>query len=218
MEETAEELESFLMRVKEESEKASLKLNIIKIKVMASSPTTSWKIDGGKVEKRTDFIFLGSKITADSDCSHEIKRRLFLGRKAMKNLHSLLKSRGITLSIVKTMGFFSSHVQMWPLDQKEGWKPKNWCFWTVVLEKTFESPLDSKIKPINPKGNQSWIFIGRTDAEAPKFGHLMQRADSWKRPWCWERLKVGGEGDNRGWGGWMASPTQWTWIWASLGR
>ena len=103
MAETAEELESFLMRVKEESEKVSLKLNIKKSKAMASSPTTSWKIDGGKVGKVTDFIFLVSKITADSDCSHEIKRHFFLGRKAMTNLDSLLKSRGIILSIVKTM-------------------------------------------------------------------------------------------------------------------
>ena len=103
MAETAEELESFLMRVKEESEKVSLKLNIKKSKAMASSPTTSWKIDGGKVGKVTDFIFLVSKITADCDCSHEIKRHFFLGRKAMTNLDSLLKSRGIILSIVKTM-------------------------------------------------------------------------------------------------------------------
>ena len=111
------------MRVKEESEKVSLKLNIKKSKAMASSPTTSWKIDGGEVGKVTDFIFLVSKVTADSDCSREFKRHLFLGRKAMTNLDSLLKSRGIILSIVKTMFcffFFSSHIQMWQLDQKEG--------------------------------------------------------------------------------------------------
>ena len=117
-----------------------------------------------------DFIFLGSKIIADGDCSHEIKRHLLLGRKAMTNLDSILKSRDITLPtkvwVVKT-GFSSSHVWMWELDQKEGWAPKNWCFWTVVLEKTLESPLDIKvIKPVHPKGDQSWIFTGRTDAEA----------------------------------------------------
>ena len=105
---------------------------------------------------------------------------------------------------------------------------KNWCFWTVVLEKTLESPLDCKeIKSVNPKGNQSWIFIGRTDAEAEvqilqifeaEVQILMWRSDYQKRPWCWERLKTGGEGDDRGWDGWMASPTQWARVWASSGR
>ena len=129
----------------------------------------------------TDFIFLGSKITTDSDCSHEIKRHLLLGRKAMTNLDSILKSRDISLSTKvhlysQSYGLSSSHVWMWELDYKEGWVLKNWCFWTVVLKKTLESPLDCKeIKPVDPKGNQSWIFIGRTDAkaEAPYFGHLM---------------------------------------------
>ena len=113
----------------------------------------------------------GSKITAYGDCNHEIKRRLLIGRKAMTNLDSILKRRDITLStkvhLVKAMVFPSSHVWMWELDYKESWVPKNWCFWTVVLEKSLESPLDCKeIKPVSPKGNQSWIFIGRTDAEA----------------------------------------------------
>ena len=119
----------------------------------------------------TDFIFLGSKITADGDCSHEIKRCLLLGRKAMTNPDNILKSRDITLPtkvhLVKAMFFSSNHKWMWELDYKESWVLKNWCFWTVVLEKTLESPLDGKeIKPVHPKGNQSWIFIGRTDAEA----------------------------------------------------
>ena len=121
------------------------------------------------MEKVTDFIFLGSKITTDDDCSHEIKRRLLLGRKAMTNLDSILKSRDITNKgpSRQSYGFSSSHVWMWQLDHKESWVPKNWCFWTVVLEKTLESPLDiRKIKPVNPKENQSWIFIGRTDVEA----------------------------------------------------
>ena len=125
------------------------------------------------MEKVTDFIFLGSKITADGDCSHEIKRRLFLGRKAMTNLDSILKSQIIEHYFANkglsshSYGFSSSHVWMWELDHKENWAPKNWCFWTVVLEKTLESPLDCKeIKPVNPKGNQSWIFTGRPDAEA----------------------------------------------------
>ena len=117
------------------------------------------------------LFFWAPKITADGDCSHEIKRRLLLGRKAMTNLDSVLKSRDITLStkvrLVKAMVFYSGHVWMWELDSNESWVPMNWCFWTVVLEKTLESPLDCKeIKPVNPKRNQPWIFIGETDAEA----------------------------------------------------
>ena len=126
---------------------------------------------GGKVEAVTDFIFLGSKITADGDYSHEIKRRLLLERKAMINLDSILKSRDITLPtkvhLVKAMVFPVVTYPWWELDHKEVWAPKNWCFWTVVLEKTLESPLDCKeIQPVHPKRDQSWMFIGRTDAEA----------------------------------------------------
>ena len=130
------------------------------------------------METVSDFIFLGSKITTDGDCSHEIKRRLFFGRKIMTNLDSILKSRDITLStkvrLVKVMVFpvvmygisCSSHVCI-SFFYKESWAPKNWCLWTVVVEKTLESPLDCKeIQPLHPKGNQPWIFIGRTDAEA----------------------------------------------------
>ena len=129
-------------------------------------------IDGETMETVTDFTFLGSIITADVDCSHEIKRHLLLGRKTMTNLDSILKSRDITLltklCLVKAIVFSSSHVWIWELDHKESLAPKNWWFWTVVLEKTLESPLDCKeIKAVNPKGNQSWLFIGRTDAEAP---------------------------------------------------
>ena len=122
------------------------------------------------METVTDFIFLGSKITADGDCSHEIKRHLLLGRKAMTNLDSILKSRDITLPgkvhLVKAILFSSSQVWMWELDYKESWAPKNWCFWTVVLEKTLESPLSCKeIQSVHAKGNQSWIFFERTDVE-----------------------------------------------------
>ena len=110
MAESEEELKSLLMKVKEESEKVGLKLNIQKMKIMASGPITSWQIDGETVETVSEFIFLGSKITAGGDCSHEIKRRLLLGRKVMNNLDSILKSRGITLPtkicLVKAM-FFS---------------------------------------------------------------------------------------------------------------
>ena len=126
-------------------------------------------IDGETVETVADFIFLGSKIIADGDGSQEIKRPLLLGRKVMTNLDSILNSRDITLptKIHLGYGFSSSHVWMWELDYKESWELKNWCFWTVVLEKTLGSPLDSKeFQPVHPKGNQSWIFIGRTDVEA----------------------------------------------------
>ena len=132
----------------------------------------------GKQWKQCQTLFLGgSKITADGDRSHEIKRRLLLGRKVMTNLDSIFKSRDITLPtkvhLVKAMVFPVGHVWMWELNYKESRAQMNWCFWTVVLEKTLESPLDCKeIKPVNPKGNQSWIFIRRTDAkaEAPILG------------------------------------------------
>ena len=118
----------------------------------------------------TDFIFVGSKITADGDCSHEIKRCLLLGIKAMTNLNSILKKQRHLLTkvcLVKAMVFpvVMYGCESWTV--KEGWVPNKWCFSTVLLEKTLESPLDCKeIQPVDPKGNQSWIFIGRTDAEA----------------------------------------------------
>ena len=122
------------------------------------------------METVTDFIFLDSKITADVDCSHEIERHLLLGRTAMTKLDSILKSRDITFAnkgpSSQSYGFSSNPAWMWELDHKESWVPKNRCFWTVVLDKPLESPLDCKIKPVNPKGNQPWTFIGRTDAEA----------------------------------------------------
>ena len=146
---------------------------------MAFGLITSWQIDGETMETVKDFIFLGSKITTHGDCSHEIKRCLLLGRKAMTNLDNILKSRDITLltkvHIVKAMIFSSSHVWMWELAHKEGWALKNWCFWTVVLENSLENPLNFKeIKPVNLKGNQPWIFIGKSNAD----GYLMQRTES----------------------------------------
>ena len=139
------------------------------MKIMAFGPITSWQIGGETKETVTDSIFLGSKITANGDCSHEIKRYLLLGRKAIpgqhiKNQRHYFVNKGL---YSQSYGFSSSHVWMWEMDHKESWVLKNLCFWTVVLEKTLESPLNCKeIKPVNPKGNQSWIFIGRTDAEA----------------------------------------------------
>ena len=114
----------------------------------------------------------------------------------------------------------SGRVWMWELDCEKSWAPKNWCFWTVVLEETLESPLDCKeIQPVHPKGNQSWIFIGRTDAEGEAPILWPPHAKSWHigKDWCWERLKAGGEGDDRGWDGWTSSLTRWTWIWANSG-
>ena len=158
------------MKVKEESEKADLKLNIPETKIMASSPIISWQIDRETMKTVTDFIFLGSDITADVYCGHETKRRLLLGKRAMRNLDSILKSRhsfSDKSSYSQSYGFSGSRVWIWELDHKEVQVPKNWCLWTVMLEKTLENFLDFKeIKPVNPKGNPSWIFIGRTDAEA----------------------------------------------------
>ena len=125
--------------------------------------------DGEKVETVTDFIFLSTKITADGDCSQEIKRRLLLGRKAKTNLHIKKQRYHFTNRgpYRQSYGFSSSHVWMWELDCEESWAPKNWCFWTVVLEKTLESPLDCKeVQTVHPKGDQSRTFIRRNDAEA----------------------------------------------------
>ena len=158
------------MKVKEESEKVGLKLNIQKTKIMASSPITSRQIDGETVETVADFIFLGSKITAVGDCSHEIKRRLLLGRKVMTNLDSILKSRDITLPtkvhLVKAMVFLvvMYGCESWIIKKAERKRIdafELWC-WRRLL-----SPLDCKeIQSVHPKGDQSWVFIGRTDVEA----------------------------------------------------
>ena len=123
--------------------KSWLKLNVQKTKIMASGPITPWEIDRETVETVSNFIFGGSKITADGDCSYEIKRHFLLGRKVMINLDSILKSGD-------NFGFSISHVWMWELDCEESWVPKNWCFWTVVLEKTLESPLDWQGDPTSP--------------------------------------------------------------------
>ena len=156
----------------------------------------------------TDFILGGSKIIADGDCSHEIKRHLLLGRKVMTNLDSILKSRDIIFinkgPSSQGYGFSSGHVWMWELDCEESWALKNWCFWTVVLQKTLESPLDCKgIQPVHPKGDQSWVFIGRTDVETETPVFWPPDAKSWL---SWKDpdvgiSKTGGEGDDRGWDG-----------------
>ena len=171
MAESEEELKSLLMKVKEESEKAVLKLNIQKTKIMASSPITSWQINGETMETVTDFIFLGSKITTYGDCSHEIKRHLLLGRKAMTNLDSILKRRNIILPakihLVKAMVFpvVMYRCASWNRKKAEHQRIdafELWCWrrlWRVPW--TARSSNQTILK-----GNQSWVFIGRTDAEA----------------------------------------------------
>ena len=166
----SEELKRLLMKVKEESEKVGLKLNFQKTKFIASGPITSWKIDRETKETVTDFILGGSKITADGDYSHEIKRRLLLGRKVMTKLDSIFKIRDITLPtkvhLVKAMVFpvVMYRCESWTVKKAEHQRIdafELWC-WRRLL-----SPLDSKeIQPVHSKGHQSWVFIGRTDVEA----------------------------------------------------
>ena len=175
------------------------------------------------------FFFLGSKITADRDCSHEIERRLLLGTKVMTNLDSILKSRDITLPtkvrLVKAMVFpvVMYGCESWTVKKAECWRIDAFELW---CSKTLESPRDSvvpldckEIQPVHPKGGQSWVFIGRTDVEAETPILWPPHAKSWLigKDWCWEGLGAGGEGDDRGWDGWMASPTQWTWVWVNSG-
>ena len=192
------------MKVKEESEKVGLKLSIQKTKIMASGPITSWQIDGETTETVTDFILGAPKITADGDCSHEIKRHLLLGKKVRTNLDSILKSRDITLPtkvcLVKAIVFqVVIHLDgswMWELDSKS---TKEFMLLTVMLEKTLECPLDCKeVQLFHPKENQSWIFIGRTDAkdESPiLWPPGMKKWLIWKDPdagkdWSWEEKRT----------------------------
>ena len=179
----------------------------------------------------TNFIFLGSKITADGDWGHEIKRCLLLGRKSMTNLDSILKNRDIILltdvHVVKTMCvcvcvcvcFPSSHVWMWELDHKANWAPKNWCLLTVVLEKTPENPLDNKIKPVNPNRiSPEYSLEGlMLKLKCNTLATWCKELTHWKRLCCWARLNAGGERDNWGWDGWMASLTRWAWVWVNSG-
>ena len=175
------------------------------------------------METVTDFIFLGSKITTDGGCNHEIKRCLLLGRKAMPNTDSMLKSRGITLPtkicLVKT-GFSSSHVWIWELDHKESWAPKNWCLWIVELEETLESSLDSnKIsetqREIIPEYSLEWLML---KLKLQYFGHLMQRTDSLEKTLMLGKIEGGrrrGQQRIR----WLDSISdRWTKIWANSRR
>ena len=211
------------MKVKEESEKAGLKLSIQKTKIMASASITSWKIDGETMETVWDFIFFGSKITADGNCSHEIKRCLLLGRKAMTNLDSILKNRDITLpakvSTVKAMVFpvVMYGCGNWTIRKTECWRIDVFELW--VLEKTLESLWTARRsnqsiwKEINPELEGLMLKLRHQ-----YFGHLMWRFDSLEKTLILEKIEGGRRGDDGGWDGWMASLTQWTWVWTSSGR
>ena len=218
MAESEEELKSLLTKVKEESEKVGLKLNIQKTKIMASSPINSWQIDGETVETVADFIFLGSKINADGDCSHEIKRRLLLGRKVMTNLNSKLKSRDITLltkvCLVKAMVFpvVMYGCESWTVKKAEHrrihtfelccWRRLFWVPWTPRRSN------QSMLKEISPECSLEGLMLKLILYNT--LATWCKELTHWKTPWCWERLKSGGEWNERGWEGWMASPTQWT--------
>ena len=201
----SEELNSLLMKVKEESEKVGLKLNIQKTKIMASRPITSWEIDGETVETVADFIFLGSKITADGDCSHEIKKRLLLGRKVMTNLESIFKSRDITLPtkvcLVKAMVFpvVMYGCESWTVKKAEHRRIDGfelWC-WRRFLRVPWTARRSNQciLKEISPGCSLEGLML---KLKLQYFGHLMQRADSFEKTLMLGRLRAGGEGDNRG--------------------
>ena len=227
MAESKEELKSLLMKMREESEKAGLKLNIQKTKIMVSGPIISWQIDREIVETVTDFIFWASKTAADGDCSHEIKRCLLLGRKAMTDLDSILKSRDITLltmvHLVKAMvspvvvygcesweNFHIKKTERWRIDAFE-----LWC-WRRLLRVpwTARRSNQSILKEISPEYPlKDWCWSWSSNSLATWCKELTH----WKRPAYWERLRAGEEGD-RGWDVCIVSSTQWTWIWANSGR
>ena len=189
MAESEEKLKSLLMKVKEESEKVGLKLNILKTKIMLSGPITSWQIDGETVETVADFIFGGcSKITADGDCSHEIKRRLLLGKKAMTNLDSILKSRDITLPtkvhLVKAMVFqvVMYGCESWTIKKAEYRRIdafELWC-WRRLLRVSWTARRSNQsiLKDISPGCSLEGLIL---KLKLQYFGHLMQRADSFER-------------------------------------
>ena len=169
MAESEEKLKSLLMKVKEESKKTGLKFNIQKTKIMASGPITPWQIDGEQWKQWQTLFSCAPKSLQMMTAAVKLKgtcplKEKLWPRQHIKRQRHYFINKGLSN---QSYGFSSSHVWMWKLDYKETWAPKNWCFWTVVLEKTPESLLDCKvIQPVHPKGNQSWIFIGRTDAEA----------------------------------------------------
>ena len=185
---------------------------------MASGPITSWQVEGEKVEVVTDFLFLGSKIIADRDWNHEIRRWLLLSRKAMTNLDSGLKCRDTTLSmkawIVKAMVFpvVTDDCERWTVKKTEQQRIdafKLWC-WRRLLKVpwTARRSNQSILGEIKPVYSLEGLML---KLKLQYFGHLMEKPTHWKSPWCFERLRAEGEEGVRGWDGWMASPMQWTW-------
>ena len=234
MAENEEELKSLLMKVKEESEKAGLKLSIKKNKIMESSPINLWQVLGEKLETVTDFIFLGSKITADNYHSHEIKRHLLLERKAMTNLDWLLKSRDITLPtkahIVKAMVFpvVMYGCESWTINKAEHQKLNAfelWC-WRRLLRVPWTARSNQSIlKEINPEYSLEGLML---KLQLQYLGHLMRRANSLEKTLMLGKIEgrrrtglqrmrcTGRERGDRGWDSWMASLTQWTWVSANF--
>ena len=191
---------------------------------MASSPITSRQIDGETMETVTDFILGGSKITADGDCSHEMKRRLLLGRKATTNLESILKNRDITLPtkvhLMKAMVFpvFMCGCESWIIKKAECWRIdafELWC-WRRLLRVpwTARRSTQSNLKEISPEYSLKGLML---KLKLQFLATWYKELTHWKTPWSWKRLKVGGEEDDSGWNGWMASLTRWTWVWACSG-
>jgi len=192
---------------------------------MASGPITPWQIDGETVRTVADFILGGSKITADGDCSHEIKRRLLLGRKFMTNLDSTLKSRDITLPtkvrLIKAMVFpvVVYGCESWSIKKAECRRTdafELWC-WKSLLRVPWSARRSNQsiLKEISPECSLEGLML---KLNSNTLATWCEELTYWKWPWCWERLEAGEEGDNRGWDGWMASPTQWTWVWVNSGN
>ena len=187
---------------------------------MVSGPIISWEIDGETVETVSDFIFGGSRVTADGYCSHEIKRRLLLGRKVMTNLASILKSSDITLPtkvrLVKAMVFpvLMYGCGSWTIKKAECWRIDAFelLYWRRLLRVpwTARSSNQSILKEISPGCSLEGLIL---KLKLQYFATSCEELTHWKRLWCWEGLGAGGEGDGRGWDGWMASLTQWTWVW-----
>ena len=193
------------------------------MKIISSGPITSWQIDVETVETVADFIFWGFKITADGDCSHEIKRGLLLGRKVMTSIDSILKSKDITLPtkvrLVKAMVFpvVMYGCESWTIKKAEHWRIdvfKLWC-WRRLLRIPWTSRRSNQsiLKEISPGCSLEGLML---KLKLQYFGHLMERADSFEKTLMLGKIEAG-EGDDRGWDGWMASPTQWTWVWVNSG-
>ena len=192
---------------------------------MPSNPITSSQIDGEKLETVAEFIFLGSKITADGGYSREIKSCLFLGRKPMINLNSVLKQETSLCQqryIWSKLWFFSVvmyRCESWTIKKTEHWRINDFELWRWrrLLRVTWiprRSTSWSQRKSILNIHQKDWCWSWSSNSSA----NWCEELTPWKRPWCWERLKAGGEGDNSGWDGWMTSLTQWTWVWEKYGR